>query len=107
MARAVGAALGDAEHVLEASQQRVVVVGRRVLHAGTDALTDDDAADATAARTENAGQRAVRAWLLVAARGGVLAALVELRLVGRDDEEPVVLESRRRFDGRHPLREEL
>src|SRR4051794_24528253 len=107
MSRAVGTALGDAEHILEASQQRIVVVRRRVLHAGPDAPTDDDAADAPAARTENARQRAVRAGLLVAARGRVLAALVELRLVSRDHEQPVVLESRRRFDGRHPLRQEL
>src|SRR5436305_9492354 len=94
MPLAVGPTLGDAEQVLEGAQQRVVVVRRRVLHAGADTAADDDTAATAATGPADAGERAVRAGLLVAARRRVLAVLVELRFVGGDDEQGVVLERR-------------
>ena len=98
------AEVGEAEHVLDASQHRVVVVGDGRDRAGRDARRQQHRADVAAAGSVDAGLGAAGSGDLAAAGGGVARG----GLVEGDDQQAALLGERRRArDLRNPLAQEL
>src|ERR1041385_8069659 len=94
------------EQVLDAAQERVVVVRRVVDRSRFDERRDQHRSRAPAAEPEYPRQRSVRPDGLVAAGTRVELAAAGLRLVEEDGEQTVLLEGLGLDDRRDPLLEE-